>query len=166
MSDNAPKRPGQGMDSKMRIILLLVGIVASVVLLMFVLKWKDGGVDTGDAQLGGAPVIDSVPGAGNPTSNYIKAVQQSNVEQAEAAVRALGVRQLRVRHHSAGRDATVGDLARIEVEAVDFERLLARREELIDSLNALGYTYVTLDIAGFRSGSMNEVLEGDEKDIS
>lgn len=82
----------------------------------------------------------------------------SQVERAEAAVRALGVRQLRVRHHPAGPNRRGGDLARIEVEAVDFERLLARRDELVTLLKALGYTYVTLDLAGFRSGSMNEVL--------
>lgn len=86
----------------------------------------------------------------------------SQVERAEAAVRALGVRQLRVRHHVGGQDGKGGDLARIEVEIDDFERLLARREELVAALKALGYTFVTLDLVGFRSGSMNEgwVQEG------
>jgi uncharacterized protein len=93
-----------------------------------------------------------------PYGTRISVSMLSQVEQAEAAVRALGVRQLRVRHHPAGRDGSAGDLARIEVEPVDFERLLAHREELVASLKALGYTYVTLDLAGFRSGSMNEVL--------
>jgi uncharacterized protein len=83
----------------------------------------------------------------------------SQVEQAESAVRALGVRQLRVRHHAASRDGPGGDLARIEVEPSDFEQLLQKRDELVASLKALGYTYVTLDLVGFRSGSMNEVLD-------
>ena len=93
-----------------------------------------------------------------PYGTRISVSMLSQVEQAEAAVRALGVRQLRVRHHAAGRDGSAGDLARIEVEPVDLERLLAHREELVASLKALGYTYVTLDLAGFRSGSMNEAL--------
>lgn len=82
----------------------------------------------------------------------------SQVERAEAVVRALGVRQLRVRHHPTGQNGGWGDLARIEVEPADFQRLLARREELTTALQALGYAYVTLDLVGFRSGSMNEVL--------
>jgi uncharacterized protein len=67
----------------------------------------------------------------------------------------LGVRQLRVRHHD--------DLARIEVPPRDFERLLAHRDQVVSALKALGYTYVTLDLAGFRSGSMNEVLVEGQK---
>lgn len=86
----------------------------------------------------------------------------SQVERAEAAVRALGVHQLRVRHHVAGRDGEGGDLARIEVEPADYARLLGHREELVAALRALGYTYVTLDLVGFRSGSMNEVLNPHE----
>ena len=82
----------------------------------------------------------------------------SQVERAESAVRALGVRQWRVRHHAAGPDGQGGDLARIEVEPIDFERVMLHREELVATLKALGYTYIALDLAGFRSGSMNEVL--------
>jgi uncharacterized protein len=58
--------------------------------------------------------------------------------------------QLRVRHHD--------DVARIEVDPDDFEEILAARDQIVEELQALGYTYVTLDLAGFRSGSMNEVL--------
>ena len=74
----------------------------------------------------------------------------SQIEQAEAALGELGIRQLRVRHH--------GPLARIEVEPGDFEAVLSRRDWVVGQLKALGYTYVTLDLAGFRSGSMNEVI--------
>lgn len=79
----------------------------------------------------------------------------SQIERAENVVRALvgRARDLRVRHHR--------DVARIEVEPGDFGPLIAQRDQVVTALKALGYTYVTLDLAGFRSGSMNEVL-GDE----
>lgn len=76
----------------------------------------------------------------------------SQVERAELMLRQLGLRQLRVRHHD--------QVARIEVEAADFAIVLAHRDEIVSGLKALGYTYVALDLAGFRSGSMNEVLPG------
>ena len=71
---------------------------------------------------------------------------------AEAFLRSLGVRQLRVRHH--------GDVARIELEPDGMETLLrdGNRERVVERLKELGYQYVTLDLAGFRSGSMNETL--------
>ncbi|MEX2159597.1 MAG: ATP-dependent sacrificial sulfur transferase LarE [Dehalococcoidia bacterium] len=69
---------------------------------------------------------------------------------AEALLRSLGLRQLRVRHHD--------DVARIEVEPADMAALVEQRERVVEGLKALGYKYVTLDLAGFRSGSMNEVL--------
>lgn len=75
----------------------------------------------------------------------------NRIEQAEEALKRLGLGQLRVRHHD--------QVARLEVLAEDFETILAHRELLVAELNKLGYTYVTLDLAGFRSGSMNEVLK-------
>jgi uncharacterized protein len=69
---------------------------------------------------------------------------------AEAFLRQLGLRQLRVRHH--------GDVARIEVEPQDLEAVVANRERIVQRFKNLGYGYVTLDLAGFRSGSMNEGL--------
>jgi uncharacterized protein len=69
---------------------------------------------------------------------------------AEAFLRSLGLRQLRVRHHDA--------VARIEVEPQDMDGLVAHRDEIVARLKELGYRYVTLDLAGFRSGSMNDVL--------
>src|SRR6266536_957521 len=73
----------------------------------------------------------------------------SRVERAEALVRSFGLAQLRVRDH--------GDLARVEVP-VDALPLLVRedaRERLVEGLRELGFAYVTLDLEGFRSGSMN-----------
>ncbi|MDQ4095208.1 MAG: ATP-dependent sacrificial sulfur transferase LarE [Actinomycetota bacterium] len=72
------------------------------------------------------------------------------IERAEAFVRALGFEVFRVRDH--------GELARIEVEPGDFERAVAVRDRLEEQLTSLGWRYVTLDLRGFRSGSMNEVL--------
>jgi len=72
------------------------------------------------------------------------------VGAAEAFLRGLGFRQMRVRHH--------GDVARIEVEADDLTGVLEHRDRIIRRLKNLGYKYVTLDLSGFRSGSMNDVL--------
>lgn len=74
----------------------------------------------------------------------------SQVEQAELTLRRLGFQQLRVRHHN--------ETARIEVPAEQLGSLLERRLEILQALKELGYTYVTLDLEGFRSGSMNEAL--------
>jgi len=67
---------------------------------------------------------------------------------AEAFLRGLGLRQLRVRHH--------GDVARVEVEPQDMACLFEHRERVVRRFKNLGYKYVALDLAGFRSGSMNE----------
>lgn len=75
----------------------------------------------------------------------------SQVERAEALLHGLGLRQLRIRHH--------GPVARIEVETDDFPRLLEHRNEIVTTLKSIGYTYVSLDLAGFRSGSMNDSIQ-------
>jgi len=85
-----------------------------------------------------------------PYGTHITAEALRSVEKAEEALRALGFRTLRVRHH--------GQVARIEVPPADFPALLRQREAVIQSLKTAGYAYVTLDLAGFRSGSLNEVL--------
>ena len=72
------------------------------------------------------------------------------IEHAEEAVRTLGFTVFRVRDH--------GDLARIEVPPESIERAAALRGEIVDALGRLGFKYVTLDLVGFRSGSLNEVL--------
>jgi len=73
-----------------------------------------------------------------------------SVQRAEAALRALGLGQLRVRHH--------GDVARVEVDPADLERAFGLRREVAAAVRSAGYAYVALDLDGFRSGSMNEVL--------
>jgi uncharacterized protein len=80
----------------------------------------------------------------------------SLVERAEAYLRSLSLRQLRVRHQVlASGDPT----ARIETDDAGLAILLAHRAEIADELKALGYLYVTLDLAGYRTGSLNEVLK-------
>jgi uncharacterized protein len=73
-----------------------------------------------------------------------------SVQRAEAALRGLGLRQLRVRHH--------GDVARVEVDAAELELAFDLRNEVAAAVRAAGYAYVALDLEGFRSGSLNEVL--------
>lgn len=75
------------------------------------------------------------------------------VDRAEQCLRALGLRELRVRFHS-------GELARIEVPAEAIPRLAdpATRQALVDRLRAIGFRFVTLDLAGFQSGSLNTLL--------
>ena len=70
------------------------------------------------------------------------------VGAAEAALRALGFRQLRVRHY--------GDLARVELESSDLAAAVERRTEVVAAVQSAGYRYVTLDLEGFRSGNLNE----------
>lgn len=74
------------------------------------------------------------------------------VEQGEEALRVLGFRQVRVRHH--------GPIVRIEIAREELPRALdpAMAEQFARIFKALGFTYVTLDLEGFRSGSMNAVL--------
>jgi uncharacterized protein len=79
------------------------------------------------------------------------------VEAAEEVIRRLGIVEFRVRHHDR--------LARIEVHQEDFEKITAEpnRSEIIKKLQELGFTYVTVDLQGFRSGSLNEILTEEER---
>lgn len=75
------------------------------------------------------------------------------IGQAESLLRRLGFREFRVRHHE--------QIARIEVRPDEIVRLLEHREQVVDALRELGFSYVTLDLQGFRSGSLNEVRHED-----
>lgn len=85
-----------------------------------------------------------------PYGNKITREKLSAVGEAEIFLRSLGIRQLRVRHHD--------QIARIEVTEEDMEVLFRNREQIVKKLRELGYTYVTMDLQGYRTGSMNEVL--------
>jgi uncharacterized protein len=80
----------------------------------------------------------------------------SVVERGEDAIRALGFRQFRVRHH--------GDIVRIEIDREELERALnpAMASRFTAIFKALGFKFVTLDLEGFRSGSMNSLLSADQ----
>jgi uncharacterized protein len=73
-----------------------------------------------------------------------------SVADAESGLRALGFRQLRVRHY--------GDTARIEVPDADLAAVVAQREAISAAVHAAGYKYVTVDLDGFRSGNLNDAL--------
>ncbi|UCE42944.1 MAG: ATP-dependent sacrificial sulfur transferase LarE [Candidatus Aminicenantes bacterium] len=77
------------------------------------------------------------------------------IDSAEEFLRSKGFSQLRVRHH--------GQMARIEIDPSDFSVIMDEqtRIEIVENLKKIGYHYVTLDLAGYRTGSMNEpILEG------
>jgi len=75
------------------------------------------------------------------------------IEQAENLLHHMGFSQVRVRFHN--------QIARLELETKDFSVALEKRLEITAGLKALGFSYITLDLNGFRSGSMNEVLKKD-----
>ncbi|HME41819.1 MAG TPA: ATP-dependent sacrificial sulfur transferase LarE [Syntrophorhabdales bacterium] len=72
------------------------------------------------------------------------------IERSEEFLTNLRIGQVRVRYH--------GGVARVEVEENDFDTVLDHREEIVDALRDIGFIYVTLDLKGYRTGSMNEVL--------
>jgi uncharacterized protein len=78
----------------------------------------------------------------------------SKVERGEQILRSFGFRQFRVRYHE--------ELVRLEIAADEMERVLQRAtiDQLAHEFRALGFRYVTLDLNGYRSGAMNEILKG------
>jgi uncharacterized protein len=87
-----------------------------------------------------------------PYGNSITEEKLAIVAAAENYLRSIGLRQFRVRHHDT--------IARIEVLPEDIPGLLydSKRKELVRKFKEIGYKYVTIDMEGYRSGSMNEVL--------
>lgn len=88
-----------------------------------------------------------------PYGTPVQATSLKQIDQAEAVLRERGFTICRVRHH--------GTLARIEVPADDLQRLVSEplRTEITAAFKSFGYTYVAVDLLGFRSGSGNEVLK-------
>lgn len=85
-----------------------------------------------------------------PYGTQITAELLAQLDGCEKFLRELGFRQFRVRHHDT--------VARIEVEPHDIIRLVELREPINTRFKELGYTYVTLDMEGYRSGKMNDTL--------
>lgn len=108
---------------------------------------KERGLSTWDKPA--QPCLSSRIPYGTPVS--VEAL--TRIARAEAYLKGLGLREFRVRHHDT--------IARIEAEPDEMARLLEPgvRERLVDEMRALGYLYVTLDLAGFRTGSLNAALK-------
>ena len=86
-----------------------------------------------------------------PYGTEVSAAVLAQLEQAERVLRELGYRQYRVRHHDT--------VARVELLPEEIPRAVTHdREKIIAGLRDAGYTYVSIDLAGYRTGSMNEVL--------
>ena len=79
------------------------------------------------------------------------------VEEAEDFLRELGFVEFRVRHHDT--------IARIEVRPEDMEKITTEPEckKIVEKLKSIGFKYVTIDLQGFRSGSLNELLTKEQK---
>lgn len=82
------------------------------------------------------------------------------VGQAEDFLRKLGFRQIRVRHHQ--------HTARVEIEPEEFPKIIKReiRKKVIENFKKFGYIYISLDLTGYRTGSMNESLPPSVKKVS
>jgi uncharacterized protein len=79
----------------------------------------------------------------------VQALRQ--IEAAEAAMKALGFTQVRVRHH--------GDVARIEVDGGEINRLITERERVVDAVRGAGYKFVSADLEGYSTGSLNRTWQ-------
>lgn len=85
-----------------------------------------------------------------PYGEEITPTKLAMIEDAETFLHTSGFSQCRVRMH--------GSIARIEVIKDDMQKLLSNREDLVKTLRTIGFTYISLDLTGYRSGSMDEVL--------
>lgn len=81
----------------------------------------------------------------------VTAEKLNQVEKGEDFLYDVGFKVLRVRHH--------GDTARIEIPPQDFDLLLEHRDRIVETFHGLGFIYVALDLDGFKSGSLNAVLQ-------
>ena len=82
-----------------------------------------------------------------PHGTRVTVAALRQIEAAEAALKALGFRQVRVRHHD--------DVARIEVEPDEIPRLIAERERVTQAVRNAGYKFVSADLEGYSTGSLN-----------
>lgn len=89
-----------------------------------------------------------------PYGTVLSYEKMRSVEQGEAYIRTLGVFNVRLRVHD--------DIARIEVDEQDIEKVLLYKREIVEYIKSLGYSYVTIDLEGFRSGSMDINLKTQE----
>jgi len=94
-----------------------------------------------------------------PYNDTITKEKLRSIQKAEMFLHDLGFSTIRVRHH--------GDLARVELDESELQRAVkpSIRRRIVSRLETLGFTYVALDLAGYRTGSMNRILNG-EKDTN
>lgn len=90
-----------------------------------------------------------------PYGSHITLEKIDQIDKAEGYLLSLGFHQVRVRHHDT--------IARIEVAPDDFSRLLSHHAQINKALRDIGFSYVTLDLLGYQTGSMNAVLGSDVK---
>lgn len=86
-----------------------------------------------------------------PYGDMITEEKLIQVSQAENQLRMLGLSELRVRHH--------GDIARIEVPKEDFQTVINQSDLIAESFRLIGFKWVSLDLAGFKSGGLNALLD-------
>jgi uncharacterized protein len=86
-----------------------------------------------------------------PYGTRITPIVLERIDKAELYLKSLGFRQVRLRHYNG--------LCRIEVLKTDISRLISKRNRIVDKLKRLGYNYVTVDLEGYRTGSLNEVIK-------
>lgn len=98
-----------------------------------------------------------------PYGEEITRKKLAMVDKAEQFLLDLGFHQLRVRIHD-GLDHT--EIARIEVAPNEMEHLFNERAQVAEALRSYGFAYVTMDLMGYRTGSMNETLSRDERTIA
>jgi uncharacterized protein len=84
-----------------------------------------------------------------PHGTEVTVAALRQIETAEGALKEIGFRQVRVRHH--------GDVARIEVEAGEIARLVDERDRVVQLVRAAGYKFVSVDLEGYSTGSLNRV---------
>lgn len=91
-----------------------------------------------------------------PYGTFLSYEKMHKVEQGEGFLKSLGMYNVRLRVHE--------DVARIEVDAADMDKVITNRLEIAAYLKTLGYRYITLDVEGFRSGSMDDFLKKEERE--
>jgi uncharacterized protein len=91
-----------------------------------------------------------------PHGTEVTVAALRQIEAAEGALKACGFTQVRVRHH--------GDVARIEVEPADIPRLVEERDRVVHLLREAGYKFVSVDLEGYATGSLNRVWKNSTRD--
>lgn len=89
-----------------------------------------------------------------PYGTFVNPELLSKVAQAELILKRLEIHGSRVRHH--------GEIARIEVHEEDISKVIHHRENIFAEIQNIGYTFVTLDLAGYQTGSLNRLLKAED----